>query len=71
MTMTAGLLLIRDAFQTVWEYLPVDANAHDGDRPQDLYKACEALSGALEAITPPIPSLACPPKVHLSDHATH
>ena len=28
------------------------ADAHDGGRPQDLYKACEALSGALEAIAP-------------------
>ena len=30
----------------------MDADAHDGDRPQDLYKACEALSGALEAVAP-------------------
>ena len=51
-TVTACLLLIRDAFRTPWEYIPVDADAHEGDRPQDLYKACEALSGALEAITP-------------------
>ena len=48
----AFLLLVRDAFQTLWEYIPVDADAHDGGRPQGLCKACEALSAALEAITP-------------------
>ena len=52
MTVTACLLLIRDAFRTLWEYLPVDTDAHDGDRPQDLYKACQVLSGALEAVAP-------------------
>ena len=51
-TVAAWSLLIRDAFQTLWEYIPVNADAHDGDRPQGLCKACEALSSALEAVAP-------------------
>ena len=48
---TACLLLIRGAFRTLWGCI-ADADAHDGGRPQDLHKACVALSGALEAVTP-------------------
>ena len=36
-TVTACLLLIRDAFRTLWEYLPVYADAHGGGRPRGLY----------------------------------
>lgn len=46
------LTLVRDAFRTIWGYL----DPEDNDEPsqaQDLFKACKAMIGALEAAIPP------------------
>jgi nucleoside 2-deoxyribosyltransferase len=45
------LTLVRDAFRTIWGYADDDGTT-EPSQAQDLYKACKAITGALEAAEP-------------------
>ena len=45
------LTLVRDVFRTIWGYADDDGTS-EPSQAQDLYKACKAVTGALEAAEP-------------------
>ena len=66
------LTLVRDVFRTIWGYADDDGTS-EPSQAQDLFKACKAVTGALEAAEPRnalVPAWVEKPKLTLSPPLT-